>query len=318
MDASGSTGLSVQTSDFDEVVSTMRDVFGDVDVRRDEDRCASLRMRSRGTEGLRLIRWAMSGSCGGLLERGDARPAGVLLGIRVAGDVELRSGGALLDTTRPYLCPDSIESRIASSDIVNIEVDRALLEARARASVGADDLELRFTGTAPVSDAAGEVWRDTVAYATRALALIEDDPGSEVLRATLLDLVASVLLQTFPSTATEAAAYGSANASAAVRRALQYVDEHLTEPFGAPDLASAARMSLRGLHAAFRRELDATPMAYVRSARLSAARDELRSLDPERADLASTAARWGFPSTRQFSALYTRTFGETPADTLRG
>jgi transcriptional regulator GlxA family with amidase domain len=77
-------------------------------------------------------------------------------------------------------------------------------------------------------------------------------------------------------------------------------------------------MSPRGLQAAFRREKDTTPTAYLREARLEAAHRELLAADPTTgATVEAIAAAWGFTHRGRFAAAYRTRYGQTPATTLR-
>jgi AraC-like DNA-binding protein len=106
--------------------------------------------------------------------------------------------------------------------------------------------------------------------------------------------------------------------AAAARRARAYIDQHLHEPVVAADIAAAARLSPRGLQAAFQREYGTTPMAQLRDARLSAARQDLLDGDPTNgATVAEIARRWGFAHLGRFARAYRDAYGETPAQTLR-
>ena len=127
------------------------------------------------------------------------------------------------------------------------------------------------------------------------------------------------LLHVFPNTALEIEERQRAGRAQhpTLRRALQFIDDNLGEPFTVPELATAARVSLRGLHAVFRRELDATPMAYVTTARMAAARAQLEREDPAETDVSSVAMRWGFPNPAHFARRYRQTYGERPDETLR-
>lgn len=67
----------------------------------------------------------------------------------------------------------------------------------------------------------------------------------------------------------------------------------------------------------FRRERDTTPMAYVRRARLDAARREVLHADPTRTTVAAIAHRWGFANPGRFAHLYREEFGAHPGEDLR-
>jgi len=110
----------------------------------------------------------------------------------------------------------------------------------------------------------------------------------------------------------------SASASAVVRRAAQFMDEHLTEPITVAAIAAAARVSPRGLQAAFHREVGTSPMAYLRRVRLAEAHRDLIAADASTGEtVASVGLRWGFSNASRFAAAYRDAYGPSPSRTLR-
>ena len=199
-------------------------------------------------------------------------------------------------------------------------IDRSLVYRSARALTRTDGFVVRFTGTAPIDPVHDVIWRNTVAYASRTLDLCADLPDSEIVRADLANFVASMMLQTFPNTALETRWIGRSEAAAgvAVRRAIAFIDERLTEPITVAQVADAVGLSRRGLYAAFERERQTTPMAYLRRARLDAAHADLLRNSPDTTSVSviAIAIRWGFPDTPNFVHLYRQTYGRTPRQTL--
>ncbi|MFJ1767916.1 helix-turn-helix transcriptional regulator [Amycolatopsis sp. NPDC088138] len=107
-------------------------------------------------------------------------------------------------------------------------------------------------------------------------------------------------------------------APAAVRRAIAFIETHAQSPITITDIADAARIGTRALNYAFRRHRATTPTAYLRRVRLDHAHRDLRDADPAVGDtVAAIAARWGFPHTARFAAVYRETYGVTPNTTLR-
>lgn len=105
---------------------------------------------------------------------------------------------------------------------------------------------------------------------------------------------------------------------AAVRRSLEYIDEHLAEPITLGDLARHSGMSVRSIQSGFRDDLATTPVSYIRDRRLDRARATLmQALPDEGLTVTDVAHRWGFGHLGNFSVLYRRRFGESPSATLR-
>lgn len=103
-----------------------------------------------------------------------------------------------------------------------------------------------------------------------------------------------------------------------VRRVVELIDSAPEAALTVADLAVCAGVSERSLHAAFRRQLGTSPMAYVRRRRLEHAHDELLRLDPASGvKVTDVALRCGFAHTGRFAAAYRARFGEPPSATLR-
>ncbi|OBI77894.1 AraC family transcriptional regulator [Mycobacterium asiaticum] len=107
----------------------------------------------------------------------------------------------------------------------------------------------------------------------------------------------------------------------AVRRAVAYLEDSVedsNEDICIDDVAAAARLSPRALQEGFRKHLDTTPMAYLKSIRLARAHGELRQSSVEDGTtVAEIAYRWGFGNLGRFAADYRREFGRSPSEVLR-
>lgn len=106
--------------------------------------------------------------------------------------------------------------------------------------------------------------------------------------------------------------------SRAVRRAVLFIEESADQPIGTPDIAAATGLSVRALQAAFRRELDLTPMQYVRRVRLDRCHQDLLDADPtEGVTVGQIAHRYGILQLGRFAREYREAYGELPRTTLR-
>lgn len=104
----------------------------------------------------------------------------------------------------------------------------------------------------------------------------------------------------------------------AVRRSIEYIEEHLAEPIALADLAASSGMSVRSVQAGFRDDLGTTPVSYIRDRRLDRARETLMQAVPEDGlTVTEVAQRWGFGHLGSFAVLYKKRFGESPSQTLR-
>lgn len=105
---------------------------------------------------------------------------------------------------------------------------------------------------------------------------------------------------------------------AAVRRSIEYIEQHLAEPIMLSDLAEYTGRSTRSIQAGFREDLDTTPISYIRDRRLDRVRESLMQAVPEdRLTVTEIAQRWGFTHLGSFAVMYRKRFGESPSRTLR-
>ena len=98
-------------------------------------------------------------------------------------------------------------------------------------------------------------------------------------------------------------------------RAEAFLRRSLDEPIRIEDVCSAVHASRPALHRSFRAALGTSPMAYLKSLRLSAARKDL-ARSRRGTTVAAVAMRWGFFRLGCFSADYRAMFGEKPSETL--
>lgn len=305
-----------RASDLDESIAITRAAFGEgVDIDPPDRGGAGVALRSFRSTDLLSIRWWMAGAGQGARDQqADDRPM-ILTGVLLGGRLDLRTPeDETIDTSRPFAYPTYVESDVDAPNLANLAVPLDLVDERARAMTGDPRFRVRFDGSAPIAPAFDRMWRDTIAYVDRSLDALADMDDADVAHTGLVDMVVQQLLHTFPNTALEVEqerARGVGTTHAAIRRALQYIEDNLDRPFTAVDLATASGLSLRGLHAAFLREMDTTPMRFVRDERLKAAHEELVREDGG-ADVRGIAIRWGFPSANAFARLYRRTHDEPP------
>lgn len=99
-------------------------------------------------------------------------------------------------------------------------------------------------------------------------------------------------------------------------RVLEWSRGHLHEPVGLDALSRIAGVPPRTLETHFRRFLGTTPLRWVRDARLRHARRTLLAADGG-VSVTQVALDCGFTQLGRFAALYSRSFGELPSETLR-
>lgn len=130
----------------------------------------------------------------------------------------------------------------------------------------------------------------------------------------------SSLLMIQPSTYREQLIRTSAGAPGrrVVRQAVEYIEQHLSEPLTMTGIAAHVGVSVRSIQQGFRDELGVSPMEYLRERRLERVREELA--DAEAGDgvtVTAIAERWGFNHLGSFAVMYRKRWGESPSHTLQ-
>jgi AraC-like DNA-binding protein len=224
------------------------------------------------------------------------------------GDVHLASPSVLYDA-------DLHECTFAV-----VQVPWSAVSTLAEEQTGLPAADLRFESLAPVTAAAGAVWSRTARFACRQLAESADTEISSLLAQDMTQMVAAVMLRTFPST-TMVVPYlpGPGWAPpAAVRRAAEFMETHADQPVTTAQIATAAGVTTRALWDAFRRYYGITPTGYLRGIRLERAHRELAAADPASGiTVRAVAQRWGWLRPSAFTWAYQQRFGAPPGRTLR-
>ena len=109
---------------------------------------------------------------------------------------------------------------------------------------------------------------------------------------------------------------GDVASAAHVRRAEEYIEAHLLEPFTLGDLAAVAGVIGRALKQAFVRYRGIPPLAVRREWRLNRARWQLERSVPG-VSIGAVAWEHGYASASAFAKRYIERFGEAPRGTLR-
>ncbi|MEU6682806.1 AraC family transcriptional regulator [Streptomyces sp. NPDC046832] len=194
-----------------------------------------------------------------------------------------------------------------------------LLREQAPEAPGGPPRPLRFLDPTPARGAAADVWRSATTYVRRLLT----DPGtsaSPLLVANAARLLAQTALAVFPNTllaGTAPAVRDGADATPeTVRRAVAFIEANADRDIGVAQIAAAAYVTPRAVQYAFRRHLDATPLAYLRRVRLDAAHRDLLAAEPRSTTVTEIAARWGFAHPGHFSVHYRDAYRTTPSNTL--
>jgi AraC-like DNA-binding protein len=257
----------------------------------------------------------------------DAAPLGRICLCRVHdGHIEENFVGEPQDVFAPgdvtlYSPPElPYSGRVCEATYDLTMFDSALLDRVASPASGRPGEPVRLLGHRPVSYQAQRQLDAVIDY-VRAVSRDANGKPTPLVASTTASLLASVVLSTFPNTATTQpdSTAGQADVKPTLlRRAVAYIDNHADSDIALADIAEHIHVTPRALQYMFRRHMDMTPMEYLRRVRMDHAHRELVNSDPAITTVQIVAARWGFPHTGRFAAMYRKTYGYKPSDTLRG
>jgi AraC-like DNA-binding protein len=205
--------------------------------------------------------------------------------------------------------------------MAQVRIKRSAMERLAAELLGDDraSLPIGFDLARPVSGSKALHWKRLMGYVTTDVAANPAVHGSPLVMRHVQRLVVAAALETFPNTTLSGTPGRAGHASPeAVRRAVEFIQEHAGSDVDLTAVAEAAHVGPRALQRAFRRALDVTPLGYLRSVRLDRAHEELRTADPAAgATVSGIATRWGFGHPGRFASDYRARFGRSPSETLR-
>lgn len=312
-DAGGVQTVRVSTSSNDEAEAAFEPFFPGVEIGAAQGKSLRFEFEAHASAGVALIECSLAGP--------NVRAQGEGNGFVVAQidiDGELAAGRDIIDASQPFLYPQLCTTTLDRAKLRFLELDPDAVNRFARADLGDDNFHVAPIGIAPITAQGGRMWNTVSRHVADRMR--DGSADLPLIGATLNDLLIATYLNTFPTTWSDARRRedASAGTSAAVRRARSIIDERFRAPLTSADIAEGARLSLRGLRDAFRRELDTTPTAYLRKVRLAEARRALLRSDPADTGAVSRAATAaGFTHLSRFSAAYRDEFGELPSTTVR-
>lgn len=176
---------------------------------------------------------------------------------------------------------------------------------------------LNFHRDMDLSVGTGRTIKDLVETAYVGLSGSAPLAQSPLALSSFCDSLVSLLLDTHPHRFTEALLRNAPLPTPRhVKRAIDYMHAHLSEPITIEDIAAAANVSIRTLQQGFRRFRLTAPMAYLQELRLQAVHQELLSTE-QRRSVGEIALKWGFLHLGRFAAEYRKRFGELPSHTGR-
>ena len=144
------------------------------------------------------------------------------------------------------------------------------------------------------------------------------DAVNRLVAAQLREQVMYTLLLGQPNSWTRALHYRPERADhSCVADAAELMRTHPDEPLTIEGVARTVGLSVRALHAGFRREFDRSPKQYLQHVRLERAHADLAVADPVGGiRIIDVAHRWGFSHPGRFATTYRHLYGEPPTTTL--
>ncbi|WGL51631.1 AraC family transcriptional regulator [Nocardioides sp. BP30] len=176
---------------------------------------------------------------------------------------------------------------------------------------------LVFDFAADLDTPLGRRWRTVLELVVHELGRPTDLSRNPLAGRHLESLVIDGLLLSQPHNNSDAVARTRpAGPGAAIRRAVELIEERPSEPWTTVRLAAEVHLSVRALQEGFRRDLAIPPMTYLRQVRLRLAREALQRADRNATTVRTVALELGILHLGRFAAAYRHAFGESPSDTL--
>jgi AraC-like DNA-binding protein len=207
----------------------------------------------------------------------------------------------------------------SDTEQICVMLDRSAVERTLSAMLGRDLREpLRFDRTLDLDTSAGQTWGHIlklISHETRRRTGLLTHP---LTRHTLEQLLMDGFLASQGHNYCQQLDDGPrATGPRPIAAAVTLLEARPEAPWTTSRLAAEVGLSSRALQNGFRAATSSGPMTYLRSVRLERAHEELRTAGPDTTTVSSIARRWGFTHLGRFSALYRRTYGRLPSETLR-
>lgn len=216
----------------------------------------------------------------------------------------------------PLLLPPQRRLEMTNSDFGSDTVTLGFSAGALESHIGSSERRVADGAALSVPRNSSAAMATFLSYVGTMLDSVPEVFENALIRAGLVDAAMSLMLTSFDLEKDQRSA--SSTMPRTLRRAITFIDENLAEPISVADIATAARLSVRGLQGLFERELGLTPTRYLRRARLNAVRRELLAADAGSTRVSDVAHRWGFVHLPRFAQDYRAAYGELPSTTLQG
>ena len=214
---------------------------------------------------------------------------------------------------------DAVRSAEASSGFAAVSgtVTRSSLAA-ARAALEGQDGPVPLPRFVPVVDATGLPLQSLMQALNnvfkRLKAGVQD---TDFIFPLLEEVMVYRLLTAWPREGPDDVQRAAAPGPRPMRRARDYIDEHISRKILLSDVAGAAGIGVRRLQMMFRAETGKTPVQFILERRLDRARLDLRAAAGSGISVGEIAERWGFAHMGDFTRRYRARFSELPSLTRR-
>jgi AraC-like DNA-binding protein len=245
-----------------------------------------------------------------------SRPVRGRFSISVGGQQRVLCPGqsVVLDAHSVYRMRWQDNCQLLTFRMDRVEFERTVADLRGLS----DPAPVRFPLQPAPGRGATTAWDQVTRFLLRDVLPSDLLSTAPLVRTQVIRMVIASIVESHPILVRTPNSFAGQISSAAVHRATSFIDEAAAEPIRISDIAAAARLSPRALQEAFRRHIDMTPMAYLRSVRLQRAHAELQHGSADTgATVSAIAFRWGFTNLGRFAADYRREFGRSPSDVLR-
>jgi AraC-like DNA-binding protein len=195
-----------------------------------------------------------------------------------------------------------------------LRVERPALERQLQGLLGyALKQPLLFDIEVPEEHPGLAVVRSTLAYVCE----LHQQPLLASLAPGLSDYVMAVLLSHLPHNYSRALQSDQGRVLPRhVKRARDYIEQHLDEPIALATVAQVCEVSIRTLQNGFSQFLEQTPSEYLRARRLARVHEALQGAGDD-ASVTDILLDHGVSSFGHFAMQYRKQFGCLPSDTLR-
>ncbi|MGR2752906.1 helix-turn-helix transcriptional regulator [Agromyces arachidis] len=306
---------SFATSDPDAARAAFAPIAPRLEFGRVDPEVFRAELRARATPGVSVFDFSFAAPSHATFGSEDV----VVVTARGRG-ADIRHRGREIDLSRPHLnASDGMTGRWEALAARAVVLDRARVEALARAASGDPGLRLEPVRLEARGNDAARLWNESAGRVAAAMAAAPEAFDHPIVIESAFSRLAVAYLHAFDLTwdGGRGASVPVGARSKVVRAALDYFHAHAGEPITVAHVAEAVHISSRGLHAAFVAETGRSPSEHLRGIRLEGVRDELRFAPPSDT-IAVVARRWGFVHLPRFAHAYQQAFGELPSATRAG